>query len=146
MPQINAAGLALVKSFEGCDLHAYPDVGGVLTIGFGHTGDVQLDEEITDVEAEALLLGDLKSAEETVAKHNAVDLRPDAFSALVSFEFNTGALVGSTLLRLVNDAQLEAAAAQFARWVHVDGEVVAGLVRRRAAEKALFLGKPTETA
>jgi lysozyme len=139
--QINKAGLELIKSFEGFRERAYRDVGGVWTIAYGHSGDVEPLEVVTEVEGEALLVGDLREHEAIVEKANEVELNPNQFSALVSFEFNTGALPGSTLLRLVNARDFPGAAAQFDRWVHVDGVLVDGLVRRRAAEKALFLSE-----
>lgn len=145
MPKINAAGLLLLKTFEGCELHAYQDEGGVWTIGFGHTGDVEPNEVITEAEAEALLIGDLERFEQRVNALAAVDLTPNEFSALVSFEYNTGALDGSTLLQLVNEGATFPAAAQFERWVYVGGAILEGLVRRRAAEKALFLQPEAKT-
>jgi GH24 family phage-related lysozyme (muramidase) len=33
--------LSLTESSEGCCLTAYRDTGGVLTIGYGHTGGVR---------------------------------------------------------------------------------------------------------
>ncbi len=69
-------------------------------------------------------------------------LAQEQFDALISFAFNLGAtaLAESTLLILVNKGSHKAAAEQFDRWVHAGGKKLYGLVRRRAAEKALFLG------
>jgi len=62
------------------------------------------------------------------------------FAALVSFAYNCGSqnLKSSTLLRLHNTSDYVGAAGQFGLWVHADGEVLAGLVTRRAAEALLY--------
>lgn len=69
-----------------------------------------------------------------------VPLTAHQMGALVSFAYNVGmgALGSSTLLRLLNAGQYDAAAKQFARWNKAGGRVLAGLTRRRAAEAALF--------
>lgn len=142
VPHINDAGLALVEAFEGDELRAYPDPGTGAepwTIGWGHTANVHPGMTITQTQAVAFLRSDLEEAEEEVQRCVEVVLTPNQFSALVSFEFNTGSLDGSTLLRCVNAEDWDGAAAQFGRWVHAGGQVLEGLVRRRAAEAKLFL-------
>jgi lysozyme len=141
MPAINVAGVALVKSFEGCELQAYKDATGIPTIGYGHTGtDVRLGQTITQAQADAYLAADLTSAASSVANMVRVQLTPNQFAALVSFAYNVGAgaLMGSTLLRCVNAGNFTAAAAQFGVWIHAGAQTLPGLVRRRAAEAALF--------
>ncbi len=135
------AGMALTKSFEGLRLRAYQDCAGVWTIGYGHTGrDVFPGDNITEAEAEALLRSDLADAVTCVNRAVTVSVKQQQFDALVDFCFNAGrgSLLGSTLLRKVNAGDFAGAAAQFGLWVHAGGEVVAGLVRRRKAEAALF--------
>ena len=145
MPKINAAGLALIKSFEGCELTAYPDPGtggDPWTIGYGHTGpDVQPGLTITQARADQLLKQDLQKFEQGVNGVIARSLTSNQFSALVSFAYNVGlgALQSSTLLRLVNAGDFSGAAAQFGKWVNGASGPLPGLVRRRAAEAALFL-------
>jgi lysozyme len=147
MPQINAAGLALIKSFEGCELKAYRDIGGVLTIGYGHTGpDVTADLEITQNEADYLLGQDLLRFENGVNALVTHSINPNQFAALVSFAYNVGlgALGESRLLAYVNASNYAAAAGEFHRWVYAgSGEPVAGLVRRRGAEAQLFMTPDT---
>jgi lysozyme len=138
------AGLALTRSFEGCNLTAYDDCAGVLTIGYGHTGpDVVAGQTISEFEAEALLRADLAEAVACVNRAVTAAITQHQFDALVDFCFNAGrgALLGSTLLRKVNAEDFAGAAAQFGLWVHAGGEVVAGLVRRRKAEAVLFAQK-----
>lgn len=139
---INAKGLALIKQFEGLVLQAYRDPVGVWTIGYGHTGpDVKPGAVITRSQAEALLKKDLARFESAVRSLVKVPVNANQFSALVSFAFNvgSGALAQSTLLARLNQRDYQGAANQFGRWVYGDGQVLPGLVRRREAEKALFL-------
>ena len=140
----SSTGLALTRSFEGLRLEAYQDSGGVWTIGYGHTGpEVRAGQRITEAEAVALLREDLASAERCVRAAVKVPLSQCEFDALVDFCFNAGRgnLLSSTLLHLVNRGEFESAVGQFGLWVHAGGRVVPGLVRRRAAEAALFAGQ-----
>jgi GH24 family phage-related lysozyme (muramidase) len=153
MAQVNAAGLSLIENFEGLRLTAYPDPGtggAPWTVGFGHTGSceaigidhaVEQGMTITQEQADKLLAADLEVFENGVNELVARNLTPNQFSALVSFAYNVGLgnLADSTLLRLVNAGNFKEAAAQFSHWVYADGVVLPGLVRRRAAEAALFL-------
>jgi len=137
----SGTGLALTEQFEGLSLSAYQDQVGVWTIGYGHTGsDVTPDLTITQAQAEQLLQQDVASACDCVNNNVAVQLSQDQFDALVDFVFNlgAGAFKGSTLLRELNAGNFAGAAAQFEVWSHADGVVVAGLLRRRQAERALF--------
>lgn len=142
--QYSDAGLALTKSFEGLRLTAYPDVAGVWTVGYGHTGtDVKPGMTITETDADALLLADVAEAVASVNRAVTATISQNQFDALVDFCFNTGSgqFLRSTLLRKVNAGDTAAAAAQFALWNHAAGEVVEGLTLRRRAEAELFLGK-----
>lgn len=147
---INQAGLEIVKEFEGyqklipgtTSVMTYVDPVGVKTIGWGHTGpDVTAGLVITMDQALALLRADLATAEEAVSRLVAVALKDNQFSALVSFVFNEGEgqFGSSTLLRLLNAGDYAGAADQFGRWVMGGGQSLPGLVRRRDAERALFL-------
>lgn len=143
--QTNEAGIALIKSFEQLRLRAYQvqykDRADVWTIGYGSTKGVMPGMVITEDQADQMLRADLADAEEAVTKWIKVDLNENEFSALVSFTFNEGAgsLQSSTLRKLLNAGNRKAAAAQFLVWDKVGADVEAGLDRRRAAEKALFL-------
>ncbi|POZ63819.1 lysozyme [Chromobacterium alticapitis] len=137
----NAAGLALIKQFEGLRLIAYQDMMGVWTIGYGHTGpDVKTGQVITQAQADQLLAKDLATFEAGVGKLATAPLNANQFSALVSFSYNLGLrnLQSSTLLRLLNQGDYAGAAGQFLRWDRAGGQVVPGLQRRRQAEQALF--------
>jgi lysozyme len=134
-------GLAMTEQFEGCKLTAYQDQVGVWTIGYGHTGpEVVKGRTITIEEAQDLLAMDIRTAATFVNNVVAVALSQEEFDALVDFAFNLGRgrLEGSTLLRELNAGNFAAAAAQFEVWDRAGGAVVAGLLRRRQAEAALF--------
>lgn len=141
--KINQAGIDLIKSFEGCKLQAYDDPlhPGLITIGYGHTGGVKLGTTITQDQADAFLLSDLLNFESSVSKLVNVSLTDNQFSALVSFAYNLGphTLQTSSLLKLLNQGHYSLAADEFLKWTHSNGQVVPGLVRRREAERALFL-------
>lgn len=144
--RLSQKGIDLIKKFEGIRLKSYICPAGVLTIGYGHTGsDVTPNMQITEQEAERLLWKDTESAQQTVSSFVSVKLNQNEYDALVSFTFNVGstAFVNSTLLRLLNHgAERNVVASEFMRWVKAGSdEAVPGLVRRREAEKALFLEK-----
>ncbi|WP_313284644.1 lysozyme [Stutzerimonas kunmingensis] len=137
-------GLDLIKSFEGLRLSAYKCPADVWTIGYGTTAGVKPGQNITKERAEELLREDVKRFEAQVLRLVKVPLTQGQHDALVSFVYNLGAgnLSNSTLLRLLNAGDYAGAAAQFDRWNKAGGKVLAGLARRRAAERALFEGKP----
>ena len=139
--KINAAGLGLIKGFEVLRLEAYiPTPEDVPTIGYGHTKGVQMGDTCTEDEAEAWLREDLEWAEECVERAVAKLLHENEHAALVSLCFNIGckAFTDSTLVRLLNDGDFDAAEEQFKRWNKQAGRELAGLTRRRAAEEELF--------
>jgi len=142
------AGIALIQEFEGCVLRAYPDPatgGEPWTIGYGHTHGVGPGDACTREQALAWLREDLGGAEHAVGQYAKVLLAQHQFDALVSFTFNCGqgALARSTLLKLLNaGSSPEIVGPQFARWVNGPNGPLSGLVRRRAAERAMFEGKP----
>ena len=99
--------------------------------------------KITQSQAEAFLKQDLARFEKAVDDNVKVSLNGDQFAALVSFTYNVGegALASSTLLRLLNQSDYQGAADQLLRWNKGDNGELAGLTRRRKAERALFLGQ-----
>ncbi len=139
--EFNAAGLNLIKSFENCKLKVYKDIVGYPTVGYGHRTDVPVGKTITQDEADQLLVDDLKRIEDGVRACLRTELNDNQFSALVSLGFNIGttSLAHSTLVRLVNSGELIAASKEFEKWDRAGGKEVKGLLRRRAAEKTLFL-------
>jgi lysozyme len=142
MLTLSPTGLALIQSFEGLRLRAYRDATGIPTIGYGSTRGVRLGMVITPEQATARLREDVADAEAAVRRLVTVPITQGQFDALVSFTYNLGAgnLAKSTLLELLNLADYAGAANQFPRWIKAGGKNLRGLVRRRAAERALFLG------
>lgn len=136
------ACIDLVKASEGCRLTAYRDAVGILTIGYGSTGGIKEGQTITQEQAEEMLIDDLDAAAEAVRKLVTVPLNQGQFDALCDFVFNLGEgrLRDSTLLRLLNHGRYGEAAAQFRFWVMAGGHPLPGLVKRRAAERAMFEG------
>ncbi|MEB7623177.1 lysozyme [Enterobacter vonholyi] len=144
--QTSDKGIALIKQFEGCKLTAYQDSVGVWTIGYGWTKPVdgkpiRAGMTIKQETAERLLKTGLVSYESDVSRLVKVGLTQGQFDALVSFTYNLGArsLSTSTLLRKLNAGDYAAAADEFLRWNRAGGKVLNGLIRRREAERALFL-------
>jgi lysozyme len=136
------ACIDLVKASEGCRLTAYRDAVGILTIGYGSTGGIKEGQTITQEQAEEMLVDDLDAAAEAVRKLVTVPLNQGQFDALCDFVFNLGEgrLRDSTLLRLLNQGRYGEAAAQFRFWVMAGGHPLPGLIKRRAAERAMFEG------
>lgn len=136
------AGLALLKGFEKCSLAAYLDGNNVWTQGWGHTGpDVDQCRLWTQDEADAHLATDLAHAEGAINQYVKAPLNQNQFDALVCLTYNIGtaAFHGSTLLKYLNLQKFQLADSEFLKWNHDAGKIVMGLVRRRQAERALFL-------
>lgn len=156
--RINENGLAKLKQWESFVPYTYDDADpstpkkritpgdthrGTLTIGFGHTGnDVRPGMLINEEHGEFLLRTDLARFEARVEKLVEVPLTDNQFAALVSFDFNTGALHSSTLLKELNKGNYERVPFELAKWnkTTIDGiKVVSnGLANRRAVEAALW--------
>lgn len=144
--RLSPNGVAVAHYFEACKLVAYPDPGSrdgkPWTIGWGHTGPEVVKGLVwTQAQADNVFLSDVAKFERNVAALVNVNLTQGQFDALVLFDYNTGSLRTSTLLKLLNAGDYAGAAAQFARWNKNDGKVMRGLIRRRAAEAALWAGK-----
>ena len=146
--RVSDAGIKLITRFEGFRSKAYQDSKGVWTIGYGHTKGVKRGQKITKEQALRYLAEDIAWVERCIRKYVRVTLTQEMFDALASFVFNVGceAFRTSTLLKLLNRGNYEAAAKQFDRWIYIryrkNGvrrkRKVRGLVRRRAAERRLF--------
>jgi lysozyme len=144
--RINQAGLNLIKQFEGFRSKAYLCPAKVWTIGYGSTfypngRRVKSGDVIDRAQGEELLKATVKTFESGVDRAVTVPLTNNQFSALVSFAFNVGlgAFRGSTLLRVLNRGNYQEAANQLLRWDKAGGRKLAGLTRRRKAERKLFL-------
>lgn len=144
------SGVDLIRMFEGLRLEPYQDSARVATIGYGHTGNVTMqDAAITQDEAIALLNRDLEEARSAIENSVSVELNRNQREALTSFVFNVGAQAfrDSTLLEKINAGETAEAAGEMLRWIHVSrrGQMFesSGLAMRREAEAFLFI-MPTE--
>lgn len=146
--------LALAKEFEACRLEAYPDPSygwKVATIGWGATGPAITQGVVwTQEEADADLESRMAGCGEIVDRFVKYPVTADMKAALSDFIYNVGAgaFESSTLLRKLNAGNVQGAADEFPRWNLSNGHVMPGLVKRRAAERSLFLSEdeqPGET-
>jgi GH24 family phage-related lysozyme (muramidase) len=150
---ISEKGVSFIKAREGLRTKKYNDQAGYCTIGYGHLlhrskcddkdpSELPYKNGISEDQAVKLLKDDLASFVKTVKDNVSVDLTQYQFDALVSFQFNTGGLVGSTLLKRVNEKKFDQAAAEFKKWNKIteNGKKVEsdGLTKRRKAEEDLF--------
>lgn len=139
--KISDTGLQIIKDFEGCKLTAYKCPAGIWTIGFGHTGKVDgkaisKGMTITELKATELLKEDVAKFEKAVLKYNnKYNWNQNQFDAMVSFAFNIGSI---DQLTANGTRTIEVISAKILAYNKANGQTLAGLVRRRAAEKELF--------
>ena len=139
--------IKLIQDSEGFRAKPYLCPAGVPTIGYGSTiyengTHVKLsDPEITEERAIEILFDQLKKYENAVNRYVHVPINQNQFDALVDFAYNAGAgnLQRSTLLRKLNTGDYEGASHEFGRWVYGGGKKLNGLVKRREAERLLFV-------
>lgn len=161
---IGSNGVALIKSFEALVLYVYDDLvpkkkingkvqnpewdgskpKGTLTIGYGHTNaaadptKIKQGLRITAQQADTILDNDLAPCEADVNRLVKVALSQNQFDALCSFQFNTGLLKTSTLLKKLNAGNEDAVPGELMKFTKSKGKQLAGLVRRRKAEVDLW--------
>lgn len=146
----NRAGIDLIKQFEGLRTTAYIDPVGVLTIGYGTTsaagvGTITKGMKITAERAEEMLVDSLPKYEAGVMRALKRSPNDNQFSAMVSFAYNVGegAFASSSVCKLFNAGNVQGAADALRLWKYgtVGGKkvVLDGLVKRREAERQLFL-------
>lgn len=137
--KVSEEGVALIKKYEGCRLHAYKAVPTekYYTIGWGHYSEwVKPDTTITQEQADRLLLDDLDKFEQHVnIYNNKYHFTQNQFDALVSFAFNIGSITQLTQKGTRTIRQISAA---IPKYVKSGGKVLPGLVRRRIDEQMLF--------
>lgn len=162
---INSAGLDLIKSFESFVPFVYDDLRpvrgvpygyrewdgskpvGTLTIGYGHTNDaahplkIKKGLRVTEAEALDILDTDLDECEDDVSRAVTVPISDNQFAALVSFQFNAGAIFKASFVRRLNQGEYEAVRPGLMQYVYSKGQLRRGLIRRREAEAALFTQK-----
>lgn len=144
------AGIELIKSFEGFRPRAVKLESGGFLVGYGHRRSAREGAKITEADAELLLREyDLPAVEDAIGANVLTPLDQNEFDALASFIFNIGIenFEASEALALLNTGQKIAAIEAMSAWrmarLHGRMIVVDALVRRRAAERALFLDHPS---
>ncbi len=152
------AATAVVKRIEGFSTTPYDDngekPGGTWTIGYGSIVDatgLRVTSEtasITEEQALALLLRDMAGAARSVRNRVRVRLRMHEAAALISWTYNLGegSLASSTLLRKINGGEPKAVPAEMRKWILQEGRPLLGLLRRRWAETAIYLGMDSTKA
>lgn len=142
MREIPERAVNFVAAKETCAVEAYVDIGGVWTIGFGHTGGVKQGDICNGEQARNWLADDLITARSKLVKYVSLPvltaLNDNQFSALLSFAFNVGAKSGWGIWRVLNNRQFDQVPAQLMRFVFDGGKPSPGLVNRRKAEVALW--------
>ena len=137
----------LIKQFEGFVPHPYQCPAGIWTIGYGSTRYINgtpvspNDKPITEEQASQIAGQTLVEYENAVNRYVTALLTQNQFDALVDFAYNAGSqnLRTATLLKRLNEGNYSAAADEFGKWVMGGGKRLSGLVKRRAAERELFL-------
>lgn len=141
--KLSPAGRARLKRWEAFVGVAYPDPiskGVPWTIGWGHTQGVQPGDKCDEAQGEIYLDQDVAPIEQAINNQSTYPLNQDEFDALVDFGHNEGkgALLGSTLWRLIMQGHPKDALAEFEKWDMAGGHPVQGLLNRRLDEEAGF--------
>lgn len=143
--KISQNGIDLIKKFEGCRLDAYKCPAGVWTIGYGHTAGVTSGQKISPAQAEAYLRADIEKYEKKVEKYESrYHWTQTEFDAMVSFAYNLGSIDKLT----ANGTRTKTVIAEkILLYNKAGGKVLAGLTKRRQAERDLFVaGKSSPAA
>ena len=140
---LSAAGFVTITQFEAYRAQAYDDGVGVSTIGFGSTAGVKPGDKITVEKALVRALQDASKYEGALKQCVTVPLHQREYDAFVSLAYNIGpgAFCGSTLVKKLNAGDYAGACAEISKWNRAGGRVLAGLVKRRDAERAQCEGR-----
>ena len=134
--KISDRGIQLIAKYEGCRLTAYRDPVGIWTIGYGHTKGVYAGQTITQAQAEQLLREDVARAEIAVDRYDGIyHWSQCQYDALVSFAYNVGSI---DQLTQKGSRTIDQISEMIPAYNKGEGQVLPGLVRRRAEEQALF--------
>ncbi len=140
----------IIKEFEGFKSEPYFCPAKIPTVGYGSTRYADgtkvkmTDKPISEPEAMELLKNTIGQYELAVDSFCRDDIDQNQFDALVDFAYNCGVgnLKGSTLLRKVNIFPKDPTIGnEFGKWIHADGKIMSGLVKRRSRESNLYFSK-----
>lgn len=147
--QISNKGLDLIKKYENFVYTSYLDVGGKLTIGWGHKIDPyveRFEQPISLSQATDLLEKDIQNAIDGINKNVSVPLIQGQVDALISLVYNWGIgdFIRSIGFKFLNERKYSCARSEFfdpvRGVVRVNGIICPGLVNRRCAEAKLWDG------
>lgn len=145
--KLSKRGAIFIEHWEGFRALPYNDAANNATIGIGHLlhyGPVTAEDEkleLTNAQALVLLQKDAAIAARAVKEYIHIRLTQTQKDALISFVYNCGthSLDRTNVQNCVNARNFSAVPSALDQWVHAGGEVLQGLVNRRAAEGRLFL-------
>lgn len=136
---VDEKGYNLIKQFEGLRLTAYRCPAGRWTIGYGHTKGVKKGMYISEEVATHFLIEDVQRVEPTINSYDGIyHWTQNEFDALASFAFNCGIGNLKKLLKYGQRTKSQIADA-ILLYNKANGRVLRGLVRRRKAERELFV-------
>lgn len=140
--KVSREGMVLIKSFEGFRPRAVQEEDGRWVIGYGHTTSAREGLTVTEADAELLLQYDLMPVVKALNEQIQSPLNQHQFDALASFAVSVGVdrFLASDVLQRVNEGHAGQAADALIGWPE-DASADARL-RRRAAERALFVADP----
>ena len=155
---LSAAGFVGITQWEAFRGVAYNDGVGTTTIGFGTTKGVKPGDKITVERALVVALEDANRHGEIVKRCVKVPLFQHEFDAYTSLAYNIGAGKSgvvdgfcwakrggpSMLVKKLNEGDYAGACAEISRWTKAGGKELRGLVKRRAAERAMCEGNGVE--
>lgn len=135
-----AIAAVLIPKLEGVEYKPYLDVGGVLTVCYGHTGkDIIPGKTYSKAECDALLNKDLQPFARSVNRSVKIPASEYQKAALISFSYNVGvtAFEHSSVLRNLNAGRYQQACDGLRSWKYVDKQIVPGLINRREVEREI---------
>jgi lysozyme len=142
--RLSAAALVGIAGWEGYKSVAYiPVPGDVPTIGFGTTKGVKMGDTIDPVTALQKKIRDVEIFEGAVKQCVNVPLAQHEYDAYLSLAYNIGpsAFCRSTLVRKLNAGDYAGACKEIEKWIYFKGKPLAGLINRRAQERAMCEGR-----
>lgn len=145
--RISLAGRKLIEKFEGRRNTVYLDPVNLPTVGIGHLLSAAENKrwpvgtKLSDDQVDRLFAADIKRFEIAVEKAVTVPMDDGMFAACVSLAYNVGvgAFRKSSVCKRLNAGDKSGAAAAFGFYNKAKGQVLAGLTKRRSAERELFL-------
>lgn len=140
--KVSREGVVLIKSFEGFRPRAVRDEDGRWVIGYGHTASAREGSTVGETEAELLLQYDLLPVVKALNERVAAPLNQHQFDALASFAISVGVdrFLASDVLQRLNEGHAGEAADALIGWP--EATPPDARLRRRAAERALFVADP----